>query len=166
MKYQLVILGSGESGTGAALLARKEGISVFVSDKNLIPQKYKSELESNQIEYEEGMHSEEIILRALEIIKSPGIPHKVEIIQKAIQNNIPIISEIEFAYRYKKDSKIVCITGSNGKTTTASLCFDMFLKDDADVSLVGNIGYSFARQIATNPTAWYVMEISSFHLMT
>lgn len=164
MKYQLVILGSGESGTGAALLARKEGISVFVSDKNLIPQKYKSELESNQIEYEEGMHSEEIILRALEIIKSPGIPHKVEIIQKAIQNNIPIISEIEFAYRYKKDSKIVCITGSNGKTTTASLCFDMFLKDDADVSLVGNIGYSFARQIATNPTAWYVMEISSFQL--
>ena len=124
--YNIVILGSGESGTGAALLAKMKGISVFVSDKNVIAQKYKDELIQNEIPYEEGKHSEEIILNANEIIKSPGIPHKVEIIRKAIEKNIPIISEIEFAYRYKENSKIICITGSNGKTTTTSLCYDMF----------------------------------------
>lgn len=162
--YNIVILGSGESGTGAALLAKMKGISVFVSDKNVIAQKYKDELIQNEIPYEEGKHSEEIILNANEIIKSPGIPHKVEIIQKAIEKNIPIISEIEFAYRYKENSKIICITGSNGKTTTTSLCYDMFKKANYDVSIVGNIGYSFARQISMHPTAWYVMEISSFQL--
>ncbi len=164
MNYKLVILGSGESGTGAALLAHKMGISVFVSDKNPIPNQYKNELMEHGIPFEEGRHTEEIILNAAEIVKSPGIPSKVEMIQKAIGKNIPVMSEIEFAYRYKGNSKIVCITGSNGKTTTTSICFDIFKKDNQDVSLVGNIGYSFARQIATRPTAWYVMEISSFQL--
>ncbi|MBK7042083.1 MAG: UDP-N-acetylmuramoyl-L-alanine--D-glutamate ligase [Bacteroidetes bacterium] len=164
MQYKLVILGSGESGTGAALLAQKMGLSVFVSDKNNIPEKYKAELTAHNIPFEEGMHTESIVLAATEIIKSPGIPHKVDIIQKAIAQQIPIISEIEFAYRYKGDSKILCITGSNGKTTTTSICFDIFSKANYDVSVVGNIGFSFARQIAVKPTAWYVMEISSFQL--
>ncbi len=164
MNYKLVILGSGESGTGAALLARKMGISVFVSDKSLIGEKYKTELVKNNIPFEEGVHTEEIILQAEEIIKSPGIPHKVDIVKKAAEKSIPVISEIEFAYRFKGNSKILCITGSNGKTTTTSICFDMFRKENYDVSLVGNIGYSFARQIAMQPTAWYVMEISSFQL--
>jgi UDP-N-acetylmuramoylalanine--D-glutamate ligase len=164
MQYKLVILGSGESGTGAALLAQKMGLSVFVSDKNNIPEKYKAELTAHNIPFEEGMHTESIVLAATEIIKSPGIPHKVDIIQKAIAQQIPIISEIEFAYRYKGDSKILCITGSNGKTTTTSICFDIFSKANYNVSVVGNIGFSFARQIAVNPTAWYVMEISSFQL--
>ncbi|MBK7690319.1 MAG: UDP-N-acetylmuramoyl-L-alanine--D-glutamate ligase [Bacteroidetes bacterium] len=164
MKYQLVILGSGESGTGAALLAHKMGISVFVSEKNTIAEKYKLELTAQNIPFEEGGHTEEIVLNATEIVKSPGIPHKVEMVQKAIEKRIPVMSEIEFAYRYKGESKMVCITGSNGKTTTTSICYDMFLKDNQDVSVVGNIGFSFARQIATKPTAWYVMEISSFQL--
>ena len=164
MQYKLVILGSGESGTGAALLAQKMGLSVFVSDKNNIPEKYKAELTAHNIPFEEGMHTESIVLAATEIIKSPGIPHKVDIIQKAIAQQIPIISEIEFAYRYKGDSKILCITGSNGKTTTTSICFDIFSKANYNVSVVGNIGFSFARQIAVKPTAWYVMEISSFQL--
>ncbi len=164
MKYQLVILGSGESGTGAALPAHKMGISVFVSEKNTIAEKYKLELTAQNIPFEEGGHTEEIVLNATEIVKSPGIPHKVEMVQKAIEKRIPVMSEIEFAYRYKGESKMVCITGSNGKTTTTSICYDMFLKDNQDVSVVGNIGFSFARQIATKPTAWYVMEISSFQL--
>jgi UDP-N-acetylmuramoylalanine--D-glutamate ligase len=164
LNYKLVILGSGESGTGAALLAHKMGLSVFVSDKNGIPEKYKAELSQHQISFEEGMHTEEIIMSAEEIVKSPGIPHKAEMVQKALAKSIPVISEIEFAYRYKGDSKILCITGSNGKTTTTSICYDIFKKEALDVSLVGNIGFSFARQIAMQPTAWYVMEISSFQL--
>ncbi len=164
MHYQLVILGSGESGTGAALLAQQLGMSVFVSDKSMIAEPYRETLLQHQIPFEEGRHTEEIVLGAAEIIKSPGIPHKVDIVKKAIEKKIPLISEIEFAYRYKGDSKIVCITGSNGKTTTTSLCYDMFTRAGYDVSLVGNIGYSFARQIALQPTAWYVMEISSFQL--
>jgi len=164
MTFDLVILGSGESGTGAALLAKQQGISVFVSDKGLILAKYKSELEQHQISFEEGTHTEDIIFAAKEIIKSPGIPEKAEIIQHLRQRMIPIISEIEFAFRYKGESKILCITGSNGKTTTTSLAYAMFQKDGYDVSVVGNIGHSFARQIAIQPTAWYVMEISSFQL--
>lgn len=160
----MVILGSGESGTGAALLAKQKGISVFVSDRSAIPQHYKDELISNAIPFEEGMHTEEIILEADEIIKSPGIPEKVALIQKLRELNKTIISEIEFAYRYKGDSKIVCITGSNGKTTTTSLTHAIFKHAGYDVSVVGNIGYSFARQIALKPTNWYVMEISSFQL--
>jgi UDP-N-acetylmuramoylalanine--D-glutamate ligase len=164
MKYELVILGSGESGTGAALLAHLHGISVFVSDKGRIGDSYKKELIEKNIPFEEGQHTEEIILQAAEIIKSPGIPEKAEIIQKLRKQNAFICSEIEFAFRYKGNSKIVCITGSNGKTTTTSLLYDMFKQDEQDVSVVGNIGFSFARQIAIKPTAWYVMEISSFQL--
>ncbi len=164
MKYDLVILGSGESGTGAALLAKQKGIAVFVSDMGSIPEKYKAELDEQGIAYEERQHTEEIILGAKEIIKSPGIPEKVAIIQKIRQHNIPLMSEIEFAFRYKGDSKILCITGSNGKTTTTTLTYEIFKQDGLDVSVVGNIGYSFARQIAIQPTQWYVMEISSFQL--
>ncbi len=164
MNYELVILGSGESGTGAALLAKQRGLTVFVSDKGEIPNKFKKELVENSIPFEEGQHTEEIVLSAKEIIKSPGIPDKVEIIKKIKANNILIMSEIEFAFRYKENSKIVCITGSNGKTTTTSLIFDIFKKANLNVSVVGNIGFSFARQIAINPTEWYVMEISSFQL--
>jgi UDP-N-acetylmuramoylalanine--D-glutamate ligase len=164
VKYELVILGSGESGTGAALLAKQQGIAVFVSDMGVIPEKYKRELDSNQIPYEESKHTEDIILGANEIIKSPGIPEKAQMIKKIRANNIPLMSEIEFAYRYKGDSKIVCITGSNGKTTTTTLTYEIFKHAGYDVSVVGNIGYSFARQIAIQPTAWYIMEISSFQL--
>lgn len=164
MNYELVILGSGESGTGAALLAKQRGLTVFVSDKGAIPDKFKKELIDNEIPFEELTHTEEIILSAKEIIKSPGIPDKVDIIKKIKANNILIMSEIEFAFRYKGDSKIVCITGSNGKTTTTSLIFDIFKKANYNVSVVGNIGFSFARQIAVQPTEWYIMEISSFQL--
>ncbi len=164
MKYELVILGSGESGTGAALLAKQQGIAVFVSDMGVILEKYKRELDSNQIPYEESKHTEDFILGAKEIIKSPGIPEKAPMIKKIRANNIPLMSEIEFAYRYKGESKIVCITGSNGKTTTTTLTYEIFKHAGYDVSVVGNIGYSFARQIAIQPTAWYIMEISSFQL--
>ncbi|HAD33237.1 MAG TPA: UDP-N-acetylmuramoyl-L-alanine--D-glutamate ligase [Chitinophagaceae bacterium] len=164
MNYDIVILGSGESGTGAALLARQQGLSVFVSDRGMIAEPYKSELIAAQIPFEEGQHTEEIIVNAGEIIKSPGIPEKVPMIQLLRQKGKTIMSEIEFAFRYKGDSKIVCITGSNGKTTTTSLTHAIFKQDGYDVSVVGNIGYSFARQIATQPTQWYVMEISSFQL--
>lgn len=164
MNYDIVILGSGESGTGAALLARQQGLSVFVSDRGMIAEPFKSELIAAQIPFEEGQHTEEIIVNAGEIIKSPGIPEKVPMIQLLRQKGKTIMSEIEFAFRYKGDSKIVCITGSNGKTTTTSLTHAIFKQDGYDVSVVGNIGYSFARQIATQPTQWYVMEISSFQL--
>lgn len=164
MNYDLIILGSGESGTGAALLAKQVGLSVFVSDKGMIPERFKQELIKAAIPFEEGQHTEEIILNGNEVVKSPGIPEKVAMVQKVRAASIPLMSEIEFAFRYKGNSKIVCITGSNGKTTTTSLIYDMFKKDGQDVSVVGNIGYSFARQIALQPTAWYIMEISSFQL--
>jgi UDP-N-acetylmuramoylalanine--D-glutamate ligase len=164
LNYDLVILGSGESGTGAALLARKLGLSVFVSDMGRIAPGFRAELEAQDIPFEEGQHTESIVLGAKEIVKSPGIPEKAPMVQKVRQARIPLMSEIEFAYRSKGDSRILCITGSNGKTTTTSLVYDMFKRDGKDVSVVGNIGYSFARQIAVNPTAWYVMEISSFQL--
>jgi UDP-N-acetylmuramoylalanine--D-glutamate ligase len=164
VNYDIVILGSGESGTGAALLAKQRGLSVFVSDKGAIADNFKQELISNEIPFEELMHTEDIILSAKEIIKSPGIPEKVDIIKKIRANEILIMSEIEFAFRYKGDSKIICITGSNGKTTTTSIVFEIFKLANYDVSVVGNIGFSFARQLAEKPTAWYVMEISSFQL--
>lgn len=164
MRYDLVIVGSGESGTGAAILAHKIGMSVFVSDKGLIGEKYKADLIRLNIPFEEGMHSEDIILDATLIVKSPGIPEKAHIIQKIRSRNIPIISEIEFAFRNRNTSKIIAITGSNGKTTTTSLLFDIMKQDGRNVSVVGNIGNSYARQIAENPTEWYVMEISSFQL--
>ena len=164
MQFDLVILGSGESGTGAAILAKLRGLSVWVSDRAPIAEKYKQELMQYDIPFEEGMHTEETILLAKEIIKSPGIPEKAPIIQQIRAKQIPVISEIEFAFRYKGDSKILCITGSNGKTTTTSLAYAMFVEAGYNVSVVGNIGNSFARQVALQPTAWYVMEISSFQL--
>ncbi len=164
MHYDIVILGSGESGTGAALLAAQQGLSVFVSDYSAIPAKYKMELEKQQIPFEEKQHTQEIIFNAKEIIKSPGIGEHVQMIKDLRAKNMSIVSEIEFAYRYKADSKIIAITGTNGKTTATTLTYEMLKHADYDVSMVGNIGYSFARQIAVKPTAWYVIEVSSFQL--
>lgn len=161
---KIVILGAGESGNGAAILAKLKGWQVFVSDFGTIKDYYKRELEQEGILYEEGRHSEELILDADLIVKSPGIPDKVSIIQKLKQANKKIVSEIEFGFWYKEDSKIIAITGSNGKSTTTSLLYHIVKQAGYDVSMVGNIGISFAKQIAKQPTAWYVMEISSFQL--
>jgi len=160
----MVILGGGESGVGAALLAKQHGYDVFVSDNSLINRKYKTELVQHHIEFEETMHSKEKILNADEVIKSPGIPEKNEMVKQIRNKNIPIISEIELAYRYKSNSKIVGITGSNGKTTTTALTYHILQQAGYDCALVGNIGYSFAKQVAENPKQWYVAEVSSFQL--
>ncbi len=160
----LVILGSGESGVGAALLGKQKGYNVFVSDAGAIPAKFKQELIDNDINFEEGGHSEEIVLSANEVVKSPGIPEKNEMVKKVRAKGIRVISEIEFAYRYKGDSKIVAITGSNGKSTTTSLIYHICKHAEMDCALVGNIGFSFARQVAEDPKPLYVAEISSFQL--
>ena len=160
---RIVILGAGESGAGAAVLARKEGFDVFVSDLSKISDKYKQLLNSHQIEWEEGQHTEEKILSADAVIKSPGIPDAAPMIVKIKERAIPIISEIEFAARYTR-SKMVCITGSNGKTTTTSLIYHIFKKAGLDVGLAGNIGNSLALQVAEEPHACYVIELSSFQL--
>ncbi|WP_430899804.1 MULTISPECIES: UDP-N-acetylmuramoyl-L-alanine--D-glutamate ligase [unclassified Paraflavitalea] len=164
MKKRLVILGAGESGVGAALLGKQQGYDVFVSDGGRMKEVYKNELEANEIAYEAGTHTEALILNADEVMKSPGIPEKNELVKKIRKQGIPIISEIEFAYRYKGNSKIIGITGSNGKTTTTSLIHHICKHGGLDVALVGNIGYSFAKQIAEDPKPWYVAEISSFQL--
>lgn len=160
----LVILGGGESGVGAALLGKQKGFKVFLSDGGLLSESYKKELIDNNIEFEEGGHTEERILSADEIVKSPGIPEKNELIKKIRKKGIPVISEIELAYRYKGESKIVAITGSNGKTTTTSLIYHICKVAELDCALVGNIGYSFAKQVGKNPKPLYVAEISSFQL--
>jgi UDP-N-acetylmuramoylalanine--D-glutamate ligase len=164
MNKRLVILGGGESGVGAAILAQQKGYDVFVSDASPLQEKYKKELESKGIGYEEGRHSEEKILEAGEVVKSPGIPEKSELVKKIRAKGIPVISEIELAYRHKGDSKIVGITGSNGKTTTTSMTYHICKRGGLDCALVGNIGYSFARQVAEDSRAWYIAEISSFQL--
>ena len=161
---KIIILGAGESGIGAALLAKQQGYNVLVSDGNAIKETYKAELIDNNISFEENKHTEEKILEADEIVKSPGIPEKNELIQKIRKKGIPIISEIEFAYRYKGNSKIIAITGSNGKSTTTALIYHICKIAALDCALVGNIGYSFAKQIAENPQPLYVLEISSFQL--
>ncbi len=161
---RLVILGAGESGIGAALLAQQKGYEVFVSDGSLIKEKYKQELETNNIPYEERVHNDELILNADEVMKSPGIPEHASIVKKIRREGIPIISEIELAYRYKGESKIIGITGSNGKTTTTSLVYHIFKTAGFDCALVGNIGYSIARQVKEDPKEWYIAEISSFQL--
>lgn len=161
---KIIILGAGESGIGAALLAKQQGYNVFVSDGGAIKETYKAELIDNNISFEENKHTEEKILEADEIVKSPGIPEKNELIQKIRKKGIPIISEIEFAYRYKGNSKIIAITGSNGKSTTTALIYHICKIAALDCALVGNIGYSFAKQIAENPQPLYVLEISSFQL--
>lgn len=164
MKKRLVILGAGESGVGAAILARQQGYEIFVSDGGSIRENYKAELNINEIEFEEGTHTEAKILNADEVMKSPGIPEKNELVKKIRAKGISIISEIEFAYRYKGNSKIIAITGSNGKTTTTALTYHICKHAGSDCAMVGNIGYSFAKQIAEDPKALYVAEISSFQL--
>ncbi len=161
---KLVILGAGESGVGAALLAKQKGYDVFVSDGGAIKDLYKEALQKSNIDFEEAQHTESKILLADEVIKSPGIAEKNELVKKIRAKGITVISEIEFAYRYKGNSKIIAITGSNGKTTTTSLIYYMCKLGGIDCAMVGNIGYSFARQIAENPKPLYVAEISSFQL--
>ncbi len=160
---RIVVLGAGESGAGAAILAKKEGFDVFVSDTSMIKDKYKKLLDDHHIEWEEGHHTEEKVLNADEVIKSPGIPNEAPMIQKLIQQGTSIISEIEFAGRYTH-SKMVCITGSNGKTTTTSLIYHIFKNAGYDVGLAGNIGRSLALQVAEDPHAYYIIELSSFQL--
>jgi UDP-N-acetylmuramoylalanine--D-glutamate ligase len=157
-------LGAGESGIGAALLAKQKGYDVFVSDASAIKPIYQSELETNNIPFESGTHDVERILGADEVMKSPGIPEKSELVKQIRAKGIPVISEIEFGFRYKGASKIVAITGSNGKTTTTSLLYHICKVAEEDVAIVGNIGFSFARQIAQDPKALYVIEVSSFQL--
>jgi UDP-N-acetylmuramoylalanine--D-glutamate ligase len=164
MKKRLVILGGGESGVGAALLGRQQGYDIFLSDGSPIKEIYKKELEGADIRFEEGKHTEENILNADLVMKSPGIPEKNELVKKIRQKGIEIISEIEFAYWYKGKSKIIAITGSNGKTTTTALTYHICKHAGLDCALVGNIGYSFARQVAEDPKEWYIAEISSFQL--
>jgi len=160
---KLVILGGGESGTGAAILGKQKGWEVFLSDKSSLKEVYKKELDAKGIRWEEGQHTESEILSADCIIKSPGIPHKVPIVQQAKAKGIEIISEIEFASRYT-DAKIIAITGSNGKTTTTTLVYHLLKEAGLSVAVGGNIGYSFARLVAQEPKKYYVLEISSFQL--
>jgi len=163
VRGRLVILGGGESGVGAAILAKQKGFDVFLSDKSLLKEKYKTELIENGIDFEEGTHTESKIIGANEVIKSPGIPDKAPLIKLLIEKNIPIISEIEFAARYTT-AKLIGITGTNGKTTTTSLIYHMLKKANLSVGLGGNIGLSFARQVALESHDIYVLELSSFQL--
>ncbi len=163
MMKKIAILGAAESGTGAAILAKKEGYDVFVSDMSPIKERYKKMLDDRQIVWEEGHHTETRILDAEEIVKSPGIPDEAPIVKKAIEKGIRIISEIEFAGRYT-NSKMICITGSNGKTTTTSLIYHIFKTAGYDAGLAGNIGNSLALQVAEEPHEYYIIELSSFQL--
>lgn len=160
---RLVVLGAGESGAGAAYLAQKVGYDVFVSDFGAIADKYKQQLTDWNIRFEEKQHTEEEILQAVEVIKSPGIPEKAPIVKKLREKGIPVISEIEFAGRYT-DAHIIGITGSNGKTTTTSLTYHILKNAGLNVGLAGNIGNSFAYQVATEKFDHYVLELSSFML--
>ena len=160
---RIVVLGAGESGAGAAVLAKQKGFDVFVSDMSKIKDKYKKLLDDHQIEWEEEEHTEEKILNADEVVKSPGIPKESPIVQKLMRKGVHIISEIEFAGRYTR-SKMICITGSNGKTTTTSLIYHIFKAAGYDVGLAGNIGNSLALQVAEDPHDYYIIELSSFQL--
>ena len=162
-RRRIVVLGAAESGTGAAVLAKKQGFDVFVSDMGMIKDRYKKMLDDHDIEWEEGQHTEGKILSADEVIKSPGIPDEAPMVQKIIAKGIHIISEIEFAGRYT-DSKMICITGSNGKTTTTSLIYHIFKAAGYDAGLAGNIGKSLALQVAEDPHKYYIIELSSFQL--
>lgn len=162
-KKRLVVLGAGESGTGAAILAKDKGFDVFLSDSGKIAPKYRAILEQEGIEFEEGSHSMDRILAAREIVKSPGIPLDAPVVKAAIDKNIHIISEIEFAGRYT-DAKMVCITGSNGKTTTTMLIHHILTGAGIDAGLAGNVGHSLAYQVARAPHKVYVVELSSFQL--
>jgi UDP-N-acetylmuramoylalanine--D-glutamate ligase len=163
MKQLAVILGAGESGVGAAILAQKQGYAVFVSDNGIIKEKYKEELNKYQIEWEESGHSTEKILKTSLVVKSPGIPEKAPVVKEIRKLNIPIISEIEFAGRYTQAKK-VCITGSNGKTTTTLLTCEILKRAGLNAGLAGNVGNSFARQVAEQDYDVFVIELSSFQL--
>ncbi len=161
-KY-LVVLGAGESGVGTAILGKKQGWKVFVSDFGQISSEYKEELNQYEIDWEEGKHTLELIENADIVVKSPGIPDKVAVVQQFLDRNIPVISEIEFA-GYYNTAKTVCITGSNGKTTTTMLTYHTFQKAGLHVGLAGNVGKSFAKQVAEENFDWYILELSSFQL--
>jgi len=163
MNNLIVILGAGESGIGSAVLAKQKGFDVFISDKGQIKQKYLSKIEENKIAFEQEKHSAHKILNAHEVIVSPGIPLNSEIIKSLKNNNIPVISEIEFASRYTNAKKI-CITGSNGKTTTTMLIYHILSKSGLNVGLAGNVGKSFAMAVAENNYDYFVIELSSFQL--
>jgi len=164
MSKKMVILGGGESGVGAAILAKQQGYEVFLSDGGALKDTYRSDLQKNNIHYEEGGHTEAKVLAADEVMKSPGIPDKTPMVKAIRSKGIPVISEIELAYRYKGESRIIGITGSNGKSTTTALTYHICRHGGVDCALVGNIGYSIARQVAEDPKPWYVCEISSFQL--
>lgn len=164
MVNRLVILGGGESGVGAALLAKKEGYNVVLMDEGSLKDGYRNELEQAGIPFLENAVDERRLMVADEVVKSPGIPEKNEWVKKLRDKKVPIISEIELAYRHKGESRIIAITGSNGKSTTTSLIFHICKHAGMDCALVGNIGYSFARQVATDPRDLYVAEVSSFQL--
>ncbi|MFC5269603.1 UDP-N-acetylmuramoyl-L-alanine--D-glutamate ligase [Adhaeribacter terreus] len=160
---KIAVLGSGESGVGAALLAKAKGYDVFVSDMGQIKPEYREQLEHAGISFEEGTHTESLILDATEIVKSPGIPEKAPLIKAAHAKGIPVISEIEFAARYSK-AKFVCITGTNGKTTTTLLTYHLLKSAGLNVGLAGNIGISLAKQVTEDAFDYYVLELSSFQL--
>ncbi len=160
----IVVLGGGISGYGSAILAKKKGFGVFLSDSGRIADRYKQKLDEWQVPYEEGGHSEERILAATEVVKSPGIPEAAPIVRKIRAAGIPVISEIEFAGRYMGKARCICITGSNGKTTTTSLIYKIMRDAGLNVALGGNIGESFAYSVATGDYDWYVLELSSFQL--
>jgi UDP-N-acetylmuramoylalanine--D-glutamate ligase len=162
-RKKLIILGGGESGTGAAILGKQKGFDVFLSDRGELKEIYRQELEAHGIDFESGSHDESRILEADEVIKSPGIPDSAPLIQQLVARGIPVISEIEFAGRYTQAKKI-CITGSNGKTTTTLLTYHILKNAGLHVGLGGNVGKSFARQVAENDFEYYVLEISSFQL--
>lgn len=164
MSKRMVILGGGESGVGAAVLARKKGYDVVLMDEGSLKEGYRKELQEAGVEFREGSVDEERLMKAEEVVKSPGIPEKNPLVIKLREKGISIISEIELAYRYKGDSTIIAITGSNGKSTTTSLIHHICKTAGLDAALVGNIGYSFARQVAEDPKPIYVAEISSFQL--
>lgn len=164
MGKRFVILGGGESGAGAALLAKQQGYDVFLSDGSSLKESYRNELKDAGIEFEEGKHIEGRILEADEVMKSPGIPEKNALVKAIRAKGIPVISEIELAYRFKGNSRIVGITGSNGKTTTTALIHHICKEAGLDCALVGNIGFSFAKQVALDPKPLYIAEISSFQL--
>ncbi len=160
---KLVVVGAGESGTGAAVLGAAKGWDVFVTENSLIKNRYKDILNENKIEWEEGKHTIDKIIDAELVIKSPGVPPTVPIIREFINKGIPVIDEIEFAYRYT-DATMICITGSNGKTTTTLLTYHILKKAGIDVGLAGNVGYSLAYQVAKDRHSCYVIELSSFQL--
>ena len=163
MTRRIAVLGGGESGVGAAVLAKVKGMEVWLSDMGAIAPRYKQRLDEYGIDWEEGGHTEEKILAADEVVKSPGIPDSAPIMVKIINKNIPVISEIEFAGRYT-DAKMVCITGSNGKTTTTLLTYHILKDAGLNVGLAGNVGASLAYQVATGHQGVYVIELSRFQL--